>query len=63
MKKRLLEVLKRERYGIKDLAKWLDVTYQTAYNKVNAITAWTYDDLLKLSKVIGKKNLDYIFFS
>lgn len=63
MKERLLEVLNRERYRIKDLAEWLGISKQAAYNKVNGKTLWTYDDLKALRLKLGTKNFDYIFFS
>ncbi len=63
MKEKLLDYLKRNRYGIKDLAEWLDISYQSAYNKLNGSTQWTYIDLKKLLKIMGKKEFESIFFN
>lgn len=63
MKERLLEVLAKDRYGIKDLASWLGVSYQSAYNKVNGKTLFSHKDIQVLIAKMGKKNVDYIFFS
>ena len=60
---RLVEIMKINRYGIKDLAGWLGISYNGTYAKVRCRNEWSLSDMVKISKHLTKKDMDYIFLS
>lgn len=60
---KMREYLKKDRYGIKDLASWLGLKYNSANLKVKGKNAWSLTDILKIQDKLGKKAVDDIFLN
>ena len=57
----LMATLKKDRYGIKDLANWLGLKYPSTYAKVKGKNAWNLTDLENIKEHIGLEATINIF--
>ena len=60
----LSAVMRNKKITLYDIARELNVTYMTVYNKMTGVTDWTLKEAVKIKGILNyKESIDTLFFT